>query len=310
MGKRRNRVFRVGCAHHLYLKAQDGNVLFYRTEDYVFYLTLFFVLAKRYGIEIEAFCIMFNHIHAFVKPTEASVFRAFVKELQRVFSVEYGKEYGYSGSIFMPCGYAPKSSRKSILSCLLYIWNNPVAGKLTARAVEYKWNLLAYTDCDCPFSEKLLKREAGSRMRKALRMVDYFCGHGQYLDYTRQQRIYHGLDGMEKKQIVDYIICRYNPVDKEAVTRRFGSFRTALTAMDSNTGAEHDLTESWEDYSVYTRMLRTVARSGTDYYRFRFGKKSGDGNAVLCRLLSAIPGMTPRHLQRFLHLAPLRERDS
>lgn len=61
MKNRKNRFYREGSAHHLYLKAMRGDVLFYRTEDFIFYLTLVYVLAERYGIEIDAMCIMFNH---------------------------------------------------------------------------------------------------------------------------------------------------------------------------------------------------------------------------------------------------------
>ena len=63
MRGRNNRLYRDGCAHHVFLKALDGNVLFYRTEDYVFFLTLLYYTARHYGIGIEAVCIMFNHVH-------------------------------------------------------------------------------------------------------------------------------------------------------------------------------------------------------------------------------------------------------
>ncbi|MBQ1618936.1 MAG: transposase, partial [Bacteroidales bacterium] len=78
----KNRIFKEGSAHHLYLKALNGNVLFYRTEDYVFFLSLLSVLARRYGIDVEAMCIMFNHIHLFVKAADERVFKAFCRDLQ------------------------------------------------------------------------------------------------------------------------------------------------------------------------------------------------------------------------------------
>lgn len=77
MRGRNNRLYRDGCAHHVFLKALEGNVLFYRTEDYVFFLTLLYYTARRYGIGIEAVCIMFNHVHIFVKPTDSKRFKAF-----------------------------------------------------------------------------------------------------------------------------------------------------------------------------------------------------------------------------------------
>ena len=131
MRGRDNKIYHEGCAHHLYLKALKGNVLFYRTEDFIFFFTLCGVLAKRYRIGLEALCIMFNHVHAFVKPVPKAIFTAFCRDLQSIFAKEYNKEYHRTGPLMMQAGFAPKSSHKSILSCLVYIFNNPVAGKIS-----------------------------------------------------------------------------------------------------------------------------------------------------------------------------------
>lgn len=302
MRGRKNRIYHEGSAHHLYLKALDGNVLFYRTEDFVFYITLLFVLAKRYGVGIEAISIMFNHTHSFVKPVSRSAFEAFRRDLQSIFSIMHNKEYGETGTLMMPSGYAPKSSQKSILSCLIYILNNPVTGKLTQRAIDYKWNLLAYVRNDHPFSERLIKRNSSSRMRKALKIIDICFKKGLYLDYAIQRQIYKGLTSEEKVQAVDYIVNKYNPVDKDCLKSRFGSFETALRAMDSTTGADHDIAEPWEDYSIYAKMLRLSMRSGIDLHGFRFNEIPENDLIRLVQLLLSVPNSTIVHLRRFLRL--------
>lgn len=302
MRGRRNRVYREGCAHHLYLKALEGNVLFYRTEDYIFFLTLCYVLSRRHGIGLEAFCIMFNHFHAFVKPVPREVFTDFCRDLQSIFAKEYSKEYRRSGPLMMEAGYAPKSSHKSILSCLVYIFNNPVAGKITRNAPDYKWNLLAYTASANPYSEKIVKRRCSSRMRRALGVVDLSFKQGLYLNYAIQKRIFQSLTGAEKKQAVDYIVNIFYPVDKYAVIRRFESYEKAVTAMNASTGAENDLSEPWEDYSVYLRMLRATLSSKLDFCDYRFHEMGEDDQVYLRRILSRVPGCTQEHLSRFLHL--------
>lgn len=302
MRGRNNRLYRDGCAHHVFLKALEGNVLFYRTEDYVFFLTLLYYTARRYGIGIEAVCIMFNHVHIFVKMTDSRRFKAFLNDLQHRFAMVYNKEYSLSGSLMMHAGFAPKGSRKSILSCLIYIVNNPVAGNLTSNALGYKWNLLAYFGNSNPFSERLVKRECRFRMRRALKMVDYYSAHGKYLDYNLQERILDGLTKSEKAQIVDYIICKYNPVDYGSLISRFGSIESLVIAAESTTGTEYDLPEPWEDYSIYTKMLRITQRSGIDHHGFHFNWMDKDDYLRLGKVLTVIPRMTPDHLHRFLRL--------
>ncbi len=296
----KNRIFKEGSAHHLYLKALKGNVLFYRTDDYIFFLTLLSVLARRYGIGIEALCIMFNHVHIFARAADIKVFKAFCRDLQSMFSTGYNNEYHMKGKLMMRSGYAPKSSRKSVLSCLIYIVNNPVAGHLTKAALEYKWNLLAYFQSDHPFSDRLVKSSCRLRMREAARMVDYCHRQGKQLNYTMLKNIFKDLTPKEKLTVTDYIVSRYNPIDKAVFLRRFGDWKTAILAIDSTTGTEHDIHEVWEDYSVYLVMLKQCLCLRMMPERINtMGKEE---KLPLTRILSAIPHSTPEHIRRFLHL--------
>ena len=298
---RSNRVFREGCAHHLYFKALDGNVLFYRTEDYVYFLTLLSILAKRYGIVIEALCIMFNHVHLFIQPVDKAKFNAFCRDLQSMFSTGYNNEYHLEGRLMMRSGYAPKISGKSILSCLIYIVNNPVAGHLTGSAIEYKWNLLPFFRSDHPFSEKLVKRSSRLRIREAAKTVDYCFRKGQPMNYAVLRYIFRDMTPKEKLTVTDYIVNLYNPIDKESFLKRFGNWTTAMLAIDSTTGAERDIKEAWEDYSVYFKMLKRCLQLGILPIQFNRMKK--EELLRLASILSGIPESTTGHVHRFLHLA-------
>lgn len=295
-----NRIFREGSAHHLYLKALNGNVLFYRTEDYIFFLTLLSTIARRYGIKIEALCIMFNHVHVFVRTVGESIFRAFCRDLQSHFSIGYNKEYHLKGRLIMRSGYAPKVSRKSILSCLIYIVNNPVAGHLSKKAVDYKWNLLAFSQSSHPFSEKLVKRSSRLRLREAAGIVDYCFKKGTALNYAIQNNIFRDLTSKEKRTVTDYIVNLYNPIDKEAFLARFEDWETTLLAIDSTTGADYDIQEVWDDHSVYLRMLKYCLNR--DIQPWRFKEMETAERLRLVKVLSGISGSTPGHIRRFLHL--------
>lgn len=133
-------------------------------------------------------------------------------------------------------------------------------------------------------------------------MVDYYSAHGKYLDYNLQERILDGLTKSEKAQIVDYIICKYNPVDYGSLISRFGSIESLVIAAESTTGTEYDLPEPWEDYSIYTKMLRITQRSGIDHHGFHFNWMDKDDYLRLGKVLTVIPRMTPDHLHRFLRL--------
>ncbi len=296
-----NKFYREGSFHHLYVKSIDGNVLFYKAEDYLVLYTLFSMLARKYGIKTEMFCIMFNHFHACLLAPSHKALKAFCRDLSSILTVHYNGEYGLSGKLLMPCGYVPKTSGKIHRSCLIYIANNPSAGKIVRTAIMYKWNLLAYFNSDHPFSEKLVKRRCRFKMRQALAMVDGCHQRGRFLNYKLLERIFHGLTTQEKAQIIDYIIVKYFFLDKRSFISHFDSLENALTAIDSSAGSENDFYEPWEDYSVYLSMLKTTRQSGIDYKGYRFHEMSPREFASLQEKLANLPGVTAKHMKRFLH---------
>ena len=303
MNYRKNRFYREGAFHHLYIKALDGRVLFYRTEDYLFLYTLFSVIVRKYDIKVEMFCIMFNHIHACLYAQSETSFKSFCRDLSSIFTKGYNKEYHKEGKLLLRCGYSAKTAGKSIRSCLIYIANNPVSGRLVGKALDYKWNLLAYCVSNHPFSERLVKRESRYKMRQGLAFVDWCFKENHFLNYAMIARIFKNISARERSQIIDYVIVKYFFLDASEFIGHFGSIEKATVAIDSSAGAEHDIYEPWEDYSIYLSMLRMTLDSGLDFKRFRFQEMDPEDLFLLETRLSVIRGVTDRHLARFLHLS-------
>ena len=61
MRYQRNRFYRDGVFHHLYIKALYGRILFYKTEDYLVLYSLFCTLVTKYCLKVEMFCIIQPH---------------------------------------------------------------------------------------------------------------------------------------------------------------------------------------------------------------------------------------------------------
>lgn len=306
MRYQRNRFYRDGVFHHLYIKALYGRILFYKTEDYLVLYSLFGTLVTKYSLKVEMFCIMFNHIHACLRAPSENTFIAFCRDLTSIFTKEYNKEYNRGGELLMRCGYAAKAAGKAHRSCLIYIANNPVAGKLVPRAIDYKWNMLAYFITKHPFSNRLVKRESRFAMRQSLALVDWRFRERRYLNYTLLERIFGRLDKNERHQMVDYIVSRYFFIDKQSFLSHFDGIEKAVVAIDSSAGSEHDLYEPWEDYSIYLSMLKKTLDFGEDFRQFRFHEMSHGTLWRLMNTLSGVQGATDKHVARFLHL-PIEE---
>ena len=145
------RHFVSGSRHHVYNRGIAGNMVFYSHRDCVLFLTLYYYLAKQYGLTTWAFCIMPNHVHSNVSAPSYEQFESFHRDLFSKFTLEYNKGHSRKGGVFMrPYGYAPKTSAKKIRENISYIFNNPVVGNLTQDVDGYKWNLMAFRATDHP----------------------------------------------------------------------------------------------------------------------------------------------------------------
>lgn len=297
------RKYRQGCTHHVYCKAVDGNVLFYSVQDCIYYLTLYYHLAKKYGIVTRAFCIMPNHIHSNEQAPSKKHFFDFHKDVNRDFTRCYNEEHNRSGQLFMkPFGFAPKPVGKKIRENIAYIENNAVVGNIARTIDEYRWNLMAYRKSDYPFSSKILLRKASRRLRRSVKMLQYFYDRGMPLTYKRQRILFQNLSSEEAAQLTDRIISMHNCLDYEAIGRMYkGNVENAAILATVNQGSEHDIPEDFEDYSVYKAMMQISLWHGVDLKTCNFEKMP---IKELKRLYDAFmaEGFSFKQIRKFLHL--------
>lgn len=288
-------------ATHVYTKGKNGWGIFYRIEDCLVFYTIFSVLVREMSLTVLAFCLMFNHTHAMFLDISRVTLRRFQQRLTHLFVRDYNEEYQREGGLFhQPFGRATKIALKKIMSCIIYIFNNPVAGNMCVKAIENRWTLLAYKDNTHPFSERLVKRNCRFRMRMALKEVDICFKEGKYLNYKTLKRIFEGLTADEKKQVTDYIIVKYTFLDYDGLEDLYGTWENFLTTLDATTGAEHDLEDEFGDHSCYLKMISLINRRG-----YKGANMEALGQTERNRLINHIRSSVnpPREqLRKFLHL--------
>lgn len=298
------RVYRDESTHHVYIKAVDGNVIFYSRQDCIFYLTLYYHLAKRYGIRTQAFSIMPNHTHSNERAPSREKFFLFHCRLASDFSRGYNARHNRSGSLFMKTfGFAPKTVGKKIRDNIAYIFNNPVVGKLTDDIEEYRWNLLAYRNSDHPFSEKIRLNKASYRLRRSISLLNYYFEHDIPLDYTCQKVLYKGLSNKESAQLTDRIVSMHNCLDYNAIAGYYqGDMEKAMLTIRANSGSEYDIQEDYEDYRSYKYMVKMTRDLGIDLETCNFEKSSEEELEFLTDKFSCA-GIPSRQIRKFLHLS-------
>lgn len=242
---RRRRKFVNGEVNHTYQRNVSGFNIFYEVEDYLVYYTIFSVLAIKYGIMVYGLCLMIDHIHSLISAADRKSFCSFIRHVSLLFVKEYNKEHGRSGPLFQEgFGSAPKIGLKRLRTAIAYLFNNPVERFLCSRAQEYRWNFLPYAQCRNPYSEPVRLRQASRALRKAIKEADGARERGQHMTYTMIRRLFSTLDKQEKNQLTDYIIVRYSAIRYDLLAACYGGHDNMLTAINSNTGSEYDISET------------------------------------------------------------------
>lgn len=263
MQGRNKPVIRPDAVHHIYQNTLSGHLIFYSVKDYLVFLSIVSLTARKYDVQILGICMMADHLHLLVKIREPWQLVSFVRDYSTRFTRTYNDYYHRKGSLLNPYGCAPKIGHKKIRSAIAYLYNNPVENHLVNRAEDDRWNLLAYAENRNPFSDKLRIDYARWELRKALYEIRDAKRNGCPLDYSQMERITSGLSPKELQQFTDYVIWKYNPVDYKAVIRYYGSYEKMLVAINSNTASEYDLKEDAfaKDHRIYRKMIHFLTRT-------------------------------------------------
>ena len=259
--KKNNSYFRDDTLIHCYQNTIDGFLLFYTISDYLVFFTRYCVTAKKYGVITYSLCIMPDHVHSGVYIKSRKQLSGFWDELQTLTAKDNNRICKRKGPLYNPgFGFAVKEGDKQIRTNLVYIGNNPVERHLVRLPEEYRWNFLAYSKSDHPFSKKLVIRRASTSMKKAVRTVKDEYRRNQPLSYPLLQRLFKSLNKEESIQLVDLIVSTYSVIDYNLINKSFGSAQSAIQAMHYNTGSEYDIKESFTvrsdaHYSKFTSYL-------------------------------------------------------
>jgi len=296
----------IDSLQHVYKRSIDRGVIFYRREDHLVYYTLQSVLSRRHRIRVVCTSHMFTHIHEGLLPEDMLQLSAYQHDLSSIFAREYNRECGRTGALFGGrFGSAPKRSEKEKRACMIYILNNPVEKKLVARAVEDRWNFLAYYENDYPFSKRPIIRYSRKKLVDSMHLVEHEYRAGRYLKYELLHYIFAGLSNEEKEQLTDYIIHLYYFFDREVIETLFGGVQKMIAATDLTTGKEFDVGEEFDPLSdvPYREMCSLVSRHGLLGTGLPFLHFPKERQERLSRYLQQQTGATQRQIARFLHWA-------
>lgn len=136
---------------HITQRAAGKEPLFLEDDDYLFFLGHLKEISKRQSLKIYAFCLMPNHVHLLLSPTQDDLHTG-MRDLFSKYAKRFNRKYERKGHLFggryrqavcLDDGY--------LLAASLYIHLNPLRAGLVKSLSSYRWSSCRlYYDAEPP----------------------------------------------------------------------------------------------------------------------------------------------------------------
>ena len=194
---RHPRLIHPGVAVHVVQRGNNRNACFAADSDYLTYLALLRHLARKYTCAVHAYCLMTNHVHLLLTPTEPQTCGFLMRDLGRSYVRYFNRRHDRSGTLwegrFRSCLV---ESAQYVLACYRYIEQNPVRAAMVAEPGAYLWSShaansgLRWDPLITPHSEYLALSD-----RESARCAEYRRLLGLALDLTLLELIREATSG-------------------------------------------------------------------------------------------------------------------
>lgn len=128
-------------ALHIVQRGVDRKDCFREDTDRLVYLTLLRDFSAATGCSIHAYCLMTNHVHLLLTPTDASGPATLMYRIGQRYVPYFNRRYGRTGTLwegrFKSCLV---DSARYVLGCYRYIELNPIEAGMVAAPASYPWS--------------------------------------------------------------------------------------------------------------------------------------------------------------------------
>jgi len=126
---------------HLITQGINKEYIFNADEDIRYYINAMNEAAINNTVEIVAYCIMNNHAHMLVNTLEIINLSNYMHTVNTKYGKYYNKKYNRVGYVFRD-RYKSEGiySEKQLLTCINYIFNNPIKAGICKRPEDYPYS--------------------------------------------------------------------------------------------------------------------------------------------------------------------------
>ena len=119
--------------HHVVQRGHNRQVIFAESQDYARYVETLIEFKAEYGVRVYAFCLMTNHVHLLLAPSEPDAIGKLMKRLAGRQTRYHNRLEGRSGTLWEGRYQSSLVQQDDyLLACCRYIELNPATERLKA----------------------------------------------------------------------------------------------------------------------------------------------------------------------------------
>lgn len=134
------RVVVPGTPHHVTQRGNRRGPIFLEPGDERLYLNLLRIELRRRAVACWSWCLMPNHVHLILVPSDETGLALAVGEAHRRFSTYIGARCGWTGHLFQGRFASVAMDEAHLIAALRYVSLNPVKAGLVRCAQDWPWS--------------------------------------------------------------------------------------------------------------------------------------------------------------------------
>src|SRR6516164_1641080 len=129
-----------GVPHHVTQRGNGGARTFFGDADYTLYRDLLAHHCRAAGVEVWAWCLMPNHVHLVLVPSDADGLRRALAPAHRRYAGAIHARRKRAGHFWQGRFGAVAMDERHLAAALRYVSLNPVRARLVERAQDWRWS--------------------------------------------------------------------------------------------------------------------------------------------------------------------------
>jgi putative transposase len=134
------RVVISGIPHHVTQRGNGRARTFFCDADYALYRDLLAEHCAAASVEVWAWCLMPNHVHLILTPSDRDGLRRALAAIHRRYAGEIHRRLQITGHFWQGRFGAVAMDEAHLAAALRYVSLNPVRAGLVARAADWRWS--------------------------------------------------------------------------------------------------------------------------------------------------------------------------